>query len=162
MIIAVAPAPAKPTITQGNDNELISSSLTGNQWFNESVAIDGATDPVYSPPAQGGNYRVQATINGCASVISDPFHYPSPGGGDAVRLYPNPVENWLRIVFDFPDVDAVTVVLYNLRGEKILEKRNVRCGSMLSLAAYAPGNYILRLVNPANNKVLSSQQVIKR
>jgi hypothetical protein len=77
-------------------------------------------------------------------------------------LYPNPVGNWLRIAFDFPDVNSVTVVLYNLRGEKIIEKRDMRSESILSVPAYAPGNYILTLVNPASNEVLSSQQILKR
>ena len=161
IIITVIPTPDKPYITQVNNNELISSSLSGNQWFNDSSAINGATDSIYLPTTQNGNYRVQVTFNGCASAISDPYHYVAADSANPVILYPNPVTDCFRIVFDFPNVKSVTVVLYNMRGEKIFEKENVTSGNILCMTTYPPGDYILKLINESNNEILSSKQIIK-
>jgi hypothetical protein len=161
VVITVIPKPAKPFISMRINNQLISSSSTGNQWFNKTGVINGATDSIYMPISSDGNYQVQVTLNGCISPLSDPYHYTATDSSDLVRIYPNPVTDWLHIVFNFPNINTVTVVLYNLHGEKLSEKKNVYSGSTLSMTAYTPGIYILRLINESSNEVLSSKKIIK-
>lgn len=60
---------AKPVVTRSGD-VLWSSAPTGNQWYLNGVAIPGAIDNGWSP-RETGSYAVQATQNGCTSLMSD-------------------------------------------------------------------------------------------
>ena len=159
--ITVIPTPAKPGIGIGTNNELISTSLAGNQWFNDNGAIAGATDSIYLPLSSKGNYRVQVTINGCVSPMSDIYKYIGADNSNPVLISPNPVVNSFRIFFNFPDINSVKLELYTMNGEKLFELSNVYSGDTIPLWGYHAGSYILRLVNPSNNKVLISKQIIK-
>ena len=90
----VFPVPAKPAISQSVGN-LISSSVSGNQWFNQSNPVSGAINQVYRP-VSNGNYQVQVTQNGCLSPLSDPFTLNIEGIN---KLYPVPTNG--RVTFDF-------------------------------------------------------------
>lgn len=90
----VFPVPAKPAISQSVGN-LISSSASGNQWFNQSNPVSGAINQVYRP-VSNGNYQVQVTQNGCLSPLSDPFTLNIEGIN---KLYPVPTNG--RVTFDF-------------------------------------------------------------
>jgi hypothetical protein len=158
--VTVIPLPDKPVIISAN-NQLISSSPSGNQWFSMDSAITGATNSIFRP-ASDGNYQVQVTLNGCVSAMSDSYHYVAADSTSAIRLYPNPVTDCFSIVFNFPNINSVTVVLYNTRGEKLMERKNLSNGSILCLTTYPPGSYILTLINESSNEVLGSQQIIKR
>ena len=75
--LVINPLPATPTITaasttsfcQGGSVSLTSSLNTGNQWYHNGVAINGATAQTYTA-TQGGSYTVVTTINDCASPAS--------------------------------------------------------------------------------------------
>jgi hypothetical protein len=162
--IIVITSPAKPTISRDANNNLVSSSSTGNQWLNDTSAIPNAMGQILKSPLADGNYRVQVTERGCSSVVSDSFHYSTTGvvvNGN-VNIYPNPVSDWLTLSFDFTNAQSVSAELYNLSGEKVLEKKNVVSGDRLNLSAIASGNYILRLVNTNSNAVLYTLHIIKQ
>lgn len=162
--IRVIPIPAKPVISRGANNELLSSSSSGNQWFGDSGRITGAIDSAYLPAAPAGNYRVQVTIDGCVSPISDAYHYVALDNGDPVRIYPNPTKGQIWIVFSLPNVNTVNTVtlsLYNKSGEKLFEKKNVHSGDSISLSAYPAGSYFLQLTDESTNAVVGRRQVIK-
>src|SRR5205085_3910810 len=75
--VTVSAVPSPPTINAGGPTTfcaggsvtLTSSSATGNQWFLNGNAINGATANTYSATASG-NYTVIVTSNGCASAAS--------------------------------------------------------------------------------------------
>ena len=70
--------PTTPTITAGGpvticDSSnviLTSSAASGNQWYRNGIAINGATVQTYSA-TQDGNYTVKVTIGGCTSLASN-------------------------------------------------------------------------------------------
>jgi IPT/TIG domain len=76
-IVTVNPTPATPVITAGSSTSfcpgssvtLTSSSATGNQWYRDGNALDGATNQQYTATT-AGDYTVIATINGCTSAVS--------------------------------------------------------------------------------------------
>ena len=49
---------------------LTSNSANGNQWYNGTTAINGATSTTYTANA-AGNYSVKVTQNGCVSASSN-------------------------------------------------------------------------------------------
>jgi len=159
--IIVISSPAKPGIGIGTNNELISTSLTGNQWFNDNGAIAGATDSIYLPSSSKGNYRVQVTINACVSPMSDIYKYIGADSSNPLRIIPNPVINSFRIFFNFPNINSVKLAMYTMNGEILFELLNVYSGYTIHLWGYHAGTYILRLVDPSNNRVLISKQIIK-
>jgi len=77
LTVTVNPIPTAPVITAGGSTSfcpggsvtLTSSSATGNQWYLDGNALNGATNPQYTATA-AGDYTVIATINGCASAAS--------------------------------------------------------------------------------------------
>jgi len=77
MTVTVNPIPGTPVITAGGSTSfcpggsvtLTSSSATGNQWYLDGNALNGATNPQYTATA-AGNYTVISTVNGCASAAS--------------------------------------------------------------------------------------------
>ncbi len=66
--------PAKPEISLATDDNantiLTSSASSGNQWYLEGSVIANATDIKYTP-ALAGVFKVQATVDNCASEFSD-------------------------------------------------------------------------------------------
>ena len=79
-IITVNPVPATPTITaggavtfcNGGSVTFTSNSATGNQWYNGTTAITGATNNTYVANAPG-TYSVKITQSGCTSASSNTF-----------------------------------------------------------------------------------------
>jgi hypothetical protein len=62
----VNPSPAVPTITLFNGS-LVSSSISGNQWYLNGNVIEGATNQILQF-TEFGNYTVIVTSNGCSST----------------------------------------------------------------------------------------------
>ena len=96
--------PAKPTITTSGINTaatvLTSSATAGNQWYLDGIAISGATGTTYTIAA-AGIYKVQTTIDGCASDFSAESTFIVTGDlvsqNSSIVVYPNPVETTLQI-----------------------------------------------------------------
>lgn len=86
--ISVKPSPDKPTVTVTSAG-LQSSSVTGNQWYLDGQAIQGANQQVLTT-YDSGNYSVKVTNLGCSNE-SAPFVITSTEDDYAkVQFYPNP------------------------------------------------------------------------
>lgn len=69
--VTVNPLPT-PNISLQPNNDLVSSAVTGNQWYLNGVLIPGATNQIYTPTVNG-TYTVEVTdANGCVG-ISPPY-----------------------------------------------------------------------------------------
>lgn len=76
-LVTINPTPATPTITPdgpttfcaGGSVTLMSSSVSGNQWFLNGNPIGGATNQTYIATA-AGDYTDVVTANGCVSASS--------------------------------------------------------------------------------------------
>ncbi|RYD95772.1 MAG: hypothetical protein EOP54_15210, partial [Sphingobacteriales bacterium] len=75
--ITINPTPATPTVTTGGPTTfcnggsvvLTSSATTGNQWYNGTTLLSGATNRTYTATVSG-NYNVVVTAAGCSSAPS--------------------------------------------------------------------------------------------
>ncbi len=94
--ITVNQTPAVPTITLFNGS-LVSSAASGNQWYLDGEAIDGANNQTLENPSPG-NYTVEVSNNGCSN-ISEAYVVLSTEEAflSSANLYPNPAENVLNI-----------------------------------------------------------------
>ncbi|SFQ48634.1 PKD domain-containing protein [Hymenobacter arizonensis] len=106
--VVVNPRPVTPTLSaqyNGTTTTLTSSATTGNQFYQNGVAIVGATAQTYvltGTTTQLGAYTVVTTnAAGCASSASAPITVTSsvkPLAGTSLSVYPNPTpDGHLRV-----------------------------------------------------------------
>jgi PKD repeat protein len=93
LTITVFNPPIPPIITQSGDT-LISSFVTGNQWFKDSILISGATNELFIGPSTGCYYVMETDSLGCTS-ISDTVCFSFAGINEisynhSMSIYPNP------------------------------------------------------------------------
>jgi hypothetical protein len=145
--VTVKTVPPKPTITL-NGSQLVSSSLSGNQWFLNGVIINGATGSAWSP-LQSGIYTVLVTINGCTSALSDPYNFIFTGQNELfnheyIRPYPNPIGNELRIQYHFNDgTKAVHMRIMRGDGALIREIKELKSDERIYTNDLPSGQLIL-------------------
>ena len=132
--ITVYPAPFTPAIIQsGTVLIAMANNATSYQWFFNGVSISGATDMIYNPAQQFGNYSVIiSNVHGCESQ-SPPFGYYGVG----LSL----IENSIFSVYPNPFNDVIS--LQNLKGENEIELLN------------AQGLLILKMVSSNENEIMA-------
>jgi hypothetical protein len=123
MELTVNPTPATPTIVQTGDN-LVSSSATGNQWYDINGMIGGATGQIYAPGQTGNYWSIVSNTVGCESEPSNTIYFQPTNieelnNGGKVNIYPNPAGNTVTIDYITLDNQEVTISLFNAFGQVI-------------------------------------------
>ena len=162
--ITVNQIPAQPVISRDINNNLVSSSSDGNQWYSGASIISGANNQLYKPSADG-YYKVQVILNNCSGAISDAYYYLvtavlNVNNNHAVSVYPNPVSSELKIDFNLQNNSNVNVELYDFKGVKLVEK-NISSGSKIVMSNYSNGYYMLMLTDTKTHKMIYSSHIIK-
>jgi len=148
--ITVHPNPAKPTVNW-NGTVLISSALSGNQWYLNGSIINGATTKNYQPTVNG-TYSVQVTdpATGCISEMSDTiniytFNVNDIDFANSIRIYPNPSTGNFNIEVDGGNA---SVTIMNVLGEvvKSFEMKTGQNASANIKLNVADGVYFVRIV----------------
>ncbi|MCX7546944.1 M28 family peptidase [Xanthomarina sp. F1114] len=159
-------------VTKGDlistDNTVTSSSgfLTANedsasyQWYNcdTNTIISGETYQTFAPVASG-SYAVEITVGSCTEM-SDCILFTTlaieESVSDKFRITPNPVESVLTINSSLNSV--LTIHLYNVSGQLIVEKSSNKKISKIDMSAFASGVYYLKL---KGNEKITTFKVIK-
>ena len=154
--ITVNPVPAQPLISQ-HGTILKSSSLTGNQWFLNGVAIPGANDSTYSPTATG-QYSLQVALMGCQSPMSAIISYiitavTSPNLEKNIAIFPIPVSDKLFITYN-NNRNKINVSIVDAKGQEVFH------GSFISLfeidtKLFAMGIYVIRIMDTKTKEQLT-------
>jgi hypothetical protein len=120
--VTIKSLPAKPVITQVKDS-LRSSAVTGNQWYLEGNMIPNANGQLWRPTI-AGTYKVQTTVNGCSSPMSDGFAFtitaiidPTAFDGQ-VKVFPNPVMD--RIITINNMDHSLDLQVYDMTGKLLI------------------------------------------
>lgn len=148
---------AAPSISLVEDNGvdiiLMSSSETGNQWFEGGTLLEGQVDQtlrVRRSSSFGGDYQVQYTEGSCTSALSEVY---SPGVLSAsdlsteIKLWPNPSDD--RITLEGIDGSAqfnqVTILDYAGVIVKVL-KPSLDGGNMeIDVSDIESGAYLIHI-----------------
>ncbi|MES1225381.1 MAG: T9SS type A sorting domain-containing protein, partial [Bacteroidota bacterium] len=82
----------EPVIIEIEGNSLASSYPTGNQWYLDNEAIDGANGQMYQANTSG-QYTVSVAIDGCVTTATLPLIVTGleRGAEISISVYPNPV-----------------------------------------------------------------------
>ncbi|HNX54848.1 MAG TPA: T9SS type A sorting domain-containing protein [Prolixibacteraceae bacterium] len=152
--------PIIPTITI-NGNALNSSASTGNQWYNQTGAINGATAQEYTPKS-GGDYYVIVTSNNCNSDISNTMHFIPTGIipsklASALKVYPNPVTN--ELIIELPgNTNPINFEIVSSSGQSVY---NGIIGNKVTIQTsnLASGVYLLKL---ESGKSFEFKKIIKK
>lgn len=161
--ITLNPIPSIPIITQ-NANILHSSSLLGNQWYNQNGIINGAINQDYTPTISG-NYYVTNTASGCSST-SAVFNYTFLATDEFIlnndlKIYPNPTNSKINIDFgnEFKFIGS-QVKLSNVLGQDIFDSKINQQIIVIPLSSIATrGLYFVSIVN-SENKVIATKKII--
>lgn len=146
VLITVNPLPQQPIITQ-NDAVLHSTSITGNQWYNNNGLISGATSQDFTPKTSGDYYLVVSDI-GCNSEPSSSIHFIPTGinpimSAKTIKVYPNPTSNELTIEIE-GNTNNTEFEILNSIGQVIFTGTLVE-KSVVQTTSFTPGIYLVKL-----------------
>ncbi|HZY82717.1 MAG TPA: choice-of-anchor tandem repeat GloVer-containing protein [Cyclobacteriaceae bacterium] len=142
--------PAKPligyTINTAGVSTLTSSASSGNQWYKDGAAINGATSVGLTVDAPGV-YSVISTVEECASVSSDPFPLVVTGDVDVTvksfSVYPNPTDDKLYVML--PGSNRKKITLLQTDGRIAAEHETSSSVLEVDVRNYASGLYLVRI-----------------
>jgi hypothetical protein len=165
IVVTVNALPAKPSITKDASGNLVSSSLTNNQWYKNGVEIVGATSASYKP-TEAGNYSVVVVQNGCTSLLSDFFNYTvtavvNLGNGQFLKLYPNPIATNLTIDYQLNGISGVIVTVYDMQGKIVVHNVDYKTGNIINFSQFSSGGYRVR-IQKKNGEQLYMGQLLKQ
>jgi len=119
--ITVYPSPLPQSITQSDDTLFAIAGSASYQWYYNGNIINGATDYFYLA-TQNGDYNVVATdVNGCEveAAVFNVMTSVQAIGVDEIIIFPNPVEDKVKIQKSKVTRTALDVSVYNVIGEKM-------------------------------------------
>jgi hypothetical protein len=121
--LTVNPSPAKPVITQAG-NMLISSAPYGNQWYNTTGMIEGATSQSFTPTMTDHYHVIVTSFNNCISDPSDPYYFIFTGVTEftqdqKVNVYPNPFSDSFTLDYNLSSNSMVKISLFNSYGQQM-------------------------------------------
>ena len=151
--VTIKRSPVKPSIARRGGDTIRSSAIGGItlfQWYNNGVAVDGATSREFVPSANGVYTVVVTNSDGC-TALSDAHTFVSGAVSVAddvattFAVYPNPTDGDVRIQLPLAVgriVEIVNVlgsVVYTTSATDEIDDMNI------SLSNVAPGTYYVRV-----------------
>jgi hypothetical protein len=164
-VIDIHQTPVAPFITLTEDI-LFSNVMEGNQWYDESGILIGATNEFYLP-ASFGTYFVSQTLNSCESALSEGELYDPTGifdenAGIKFNVYPNPADNFIILVIEGFNGEA-TVRITDMKGVIIEQKTQLIMSPehrlTIDMSLRKNGPYILSII--AGNKLYTQKLILR-
>lgn len=122
--LTVLPVPETPVITLEQDT-LVSSAQSGNQWYRYQEILPGDTMQKYVPVSSGDySVIVISFLNDCSSEQSNIIAYYFAGvdaktNDQNVRIYPNPFRDFVTISYNLPESGSILISLFDAVGKEI-------------------------------------------
>ncbi|OYU55558.1 MAG: hypothetical protein CFE25_11625 [Chitinophagaceae bacterium BSSC1] len=163
--VLVNAIPDQPKIIRDINNNLVSSSITGNQWYADNQTIlTGITQQFYKPLTVG-YYSVNVTVNGCTSPMSDKYYYLVTAlnnlSTDAtIKLYPNPVKNQFTVNYQVQGVTKASIEITDEFGRKLMTIKNVKSGDQIDVSSLTGGVYFVKTYSD-NGKLNNTTRILK-
>jgi hypothetical protein len=162
--VTVFPTPPTPSISYtANDTLMISSELTGNQWYFNGNMMLGETGQTLRP-LNLGNYSVRVVdSNSCEGDMSAMQFYNSIGLEeslvDQIKLYPNPTQG--RVNLELNQVELVSLSIIDATGQRVLSQTGCSGLCVLDLSEEGAGMYRVILITTDGRQVIKPVVLIK-
>jgi hypothetical protein len=160
--------PETPVIMQEGDS-LISSTESGNQWFDHNGPISGATGQVFYPPVEDDYYALVTNSSGCPSDTSNVIHFLFTGIGEEVSaptifIYPNPFHEELKIIFLQKPAIGISIRITDILGRvmiyQTIERTDLQENIIISTLLMEKSLYLME-IRDTEGKILISKKLIK-
>ena len=154
-------SPPTPTISLIG-NTLHSDAPTGNQWYNQNGAINGATGQNYTVIADGYYYDI-VTLSGCSSDTSITMHVVISGEelieNNNIKIYLNPSQDIVSVTSS-KYYDKCTVTVFDALGKKV-KQTGFFNNQLIQVPVneLAGGLYVVEVKMDENKSI--SQKIIK-
>lgn len=140
-------SPVETPVITLKGNSLHSDAANGNQWYDKSGAINGATSQDYTPPKSGEYYAI-VSLNGCTSNLSNKINFIPTGieqneSAKSIKAYPNPVTNELVIEIK-GNLTQTNFQILNSTGQSIFNGTMFE-KAVVQTSGFAPGVYLIKL-----------------
>ncbi|HBX49752.1 MAG TPA: hypothetical protein DEH02_01640 [Bacteroidales bacterium] len=148
-----------PVISYLNEDTLISSATEGNQWYNFSTPIYGATNQKYVPVENGLYYVIVTNPNGCMSDQSNTIYTTGINciDNNFSFFYSNPISRYLLINSDSPE--NYNISIFNETGVLVYNHESTFLQNMvIDMKDYSAGIYFLHI---HNSKFIANKKIIK-
>ncbi len=159
--VTVNPIPATPIISQVG-NILTSNTPSGNQWYDSSGIISGATNSTYTITSSDNYFCIVSEL-GCVSDTSNVINALLTGLSTLENIYrftiyPNPFSSQTTLRADI-FLNNATVSVYNCFGQ-IAKKIEHISGHTVTLSRdnLLSGIYFIRLTE--GNKIITSEKLV--
>ncbi len=162
--IYTAEVPEIPSLIRDTSNSLVSSSLYGNTWYKDGVALSDTTQKF--KPTTAGLYTVKKIVDGCASAMSMSYYYiitdvVNISNDEFIKVTPNPFVGRLNIDYVLRQYHLLNVELYDLsNGARVAARQNITAGTQLNLGQLSAGTYLLKVFS-ADQKLVQQFKLIK-
>jgi len=155
----VVPIPETPTISLLH-NVLSSDAISGNQWYDQSGMIIGATNQDYTVVTNGDYYDI-VTLNGCSSNSSNKINViitsiANIDKAENIRIYPNPVSNELAIEI-IGNYDEMDFEIFSTSGQVVF-KGSMKEKILIGTDDFGSGIYIIKF---ATGLMVEFKKIIK-
>lgn len=166
--VIINPVPDTPVIQQEGDS-LISSATEGNQWYNSSGPISGATGQVFYPPLECDYYVLATNSSGCISDTSNIIHFLFAGIDEtpfqsAIKIFPNPFHDQLKIAFPFKPEAGTIIRLMDIQGREenhlIISRSDSEDIIIIPTKGLINCLYLISVYDP-EGKMLISKKLVK-
>ena len=160
--VKVFDIPAKPVISRTGDS-IRSTSLFGNIWYKNTTQLLDTNNRI--KPSQSDYYSVKVALNGCVSVLSQPYYYIITGIGMlnnySSSIHPNPFIDQVYIDNRFNSPGKLTLEVINIsNGKKVKSIELLNNMNKVNLPTLAGGLYLFNVIN-ASGTILHQQKLIK-
>ncbi len=127
--------PSIPVITIHGDT-LISNFSTGNQWYDYTTTIPGATNQQFIVAGTGCYSVLETDSNGCTSH-SDTVCFLFAGinellEGDGISIFPNPNSGSFTVKVMLQKAEAIRIKVMDVLGQTIYDSKTQTIGGMFS------------------------------
>ncbi len=157
--VTLNPVPVTPVVTNHGDT-LHSSAPTGNQWYDMSGIITGATGQTYVATVNS-YYWVVVTLNGCSSAESNHLQIITTGidshSSASINVYPVPNDGRFTASITTVSDQTFSIRVFNNLGVKIFEETKVEVNGtiqkVIDLRPVPDGVYSVIFENSLNQVV---------
>ena len=146
-----APCVTGPVIAQVGDS-LVSTTALFYQWYQDNIAISGATTHSYKPVATGVYKVITSNGLGCSlssNTLTIGAGADANGSLTGIKVTPNPSNGTFELSFIVPILGDLKIEVVNMLGQPVYTKKYPdylgSFGKQLNIGHPAAGIYIMRI-----------------